>query len=158
MNRATPRISLLLLACNQQATARAAALSCLAQVGEPLEIVLSDDASSDATFAELQAAARHYSGPHQVRVRRNPANLGIGAHYNRLLAETSGALLVTAAGDDFSVPQRVQCLAAAWDESGQRADLIASHFIDMAADGTLGAHIVTGLRRRLYSRRVSAHR
>lgn len=138
-----PRITLLLLACNQQSTARAAAESCLAQLGEPLEIVLSDDASTDGTFAELQAAAAAYRGPHRVRARRNAQNLGIGAHYNALLAETSGALLVTAAGDDLSLPHRVQRLAAAWDATGQRADLIASHFIDMAPDGSLGAHIVT---------------
>ena len=143
MTGARPRISVLLLACNQQATARSAALSCLAQLGEPLEIVLSDDASVDATFDELRAAADGYCGSHTVRVRRNAVNLGIGAHYNQLLAETTGELLVTAAGDDFSLPHRVQRLASAWDAGGQRADLIASHFIDMAADGTLGAHIVT---------------
>lgn len=133
-----PRITLILLAYNQQATARAAAESCLAQQCEPMEMVLSDDASTDATFAELQAAADAYRGPHQVRVRRSPVNLGIGAHYNALLRETSGELLVTAAGDDLAVPHRVQCLVAAWDATGQRADLIASHFQDMAADGTLG--------------------
>ena len=143
MTAGKPRISLLLLACNQQGTARAAAQSCLAQLGEPLEIVFSDDASGDATFDELCAAADAYRGPHQVRVQRNPVNLGIGAHYNQLLAETSGELLVTAAGDDISLPDRVQRLASAWDAGGQRADLIASHFIDMAPDGTLGAHIVT---------------
>src|SRR5574337_237921 len=98
----TPRISVLLLACNQQATARAAAESVLAQQCEPLEIVLSDDASSDDTFGVLQAAARAYAGPHQVRVRRSEANLGIGGHYNALVAETRGELLVTAAGDDVS--------------------------------------------------------
>ena len=140
---AAPRITLLLLACNQQATARAAAESCLAQIGEPLEIVLSDDASVDNTFVELVAAAQAYRGPHRVRVRRNPVNLGIGAHYNRLLEETRGELLVTAAGDDFSLPHRVQRLAQAWDATRQKADLIASHFIDMAPDGTLGAHVVT---------------
>ena len=140
---ASPRISLILLACNQQATARAAAESCLAQQGEALEIVLSDDASSDATFDELQAAADAYRGPHQVRVRRNPMNLGIGAHYNRLFDETSGALIVTAAGDDLSLPHRVQRLAAAWDATQQRADLIASHFIEMAPDGTLGRRVET---------------
>jgi hypothetical protein len=139
----TPRISVVLLACNQQTTARAAAESCLAQQGEPLEIVLSDDASSDATFAELQAAAAAYRGPHRVRARCNAGNLGIGAHYNVLLRETSGALLVTAAGDDLSMPNRVQRLTQAWDASGQRLDLLASHFIDMAADGTLGAEMVT---------------
>ena len=95
---AAPRISLILLACNQQATVRAAAESCLAQLGEPIEIVMSDDASSDATFAELQAVADAYRGPHQVRARRNPVNLGIGAHYNHLMLETSGALIVTEIG------------------------------------------------------------
>ncbi len=143
MSPAQPRISLLLLACNQQSTARAAALSCLAQDCEPLEIVLSDDASTDATFAELQAAAADYRGPHRVRTRRNEVNLGIGAHYNRLIAETRGALLVTAAGDDISLPQRVRRLAETWDASGGRLDLIASHFLDMDADGTLGAEVRT---------------
>ena len=142
-DKAAPRISLILLACNQQATVRAAAESCLAQLGEPLEIVLSDDASSDATFVQLQAAAEAYRGPHQVRARRNPMNLGIGAHYNQLLLETSGALIVTAAGDDISLPHRVQRLAQAWDASKQCADLIASHFTEMSPDGQLGAHITT---------------
>lgn len=138
-----PTVSMILLACNQQATARAAAESCLAQSGEPIEIVLSDDASSDGTFDELQAAAAAYRGPHRVRARRNPQNLGIGAHYNQLLAETSGELLVTAAGDDVSLPHRVQRLRAAWEASGRRLDLIASHFIDMAPCGTLGARVAT---------------
>ncbi|MEP7099908.1 MAG: glycosyltransferase [Burkholderiales bacterium] len=138
-----PSTTLILLACNQQATARAAADSCLAQIGDPLEIVLSDDASSDGTFAELQAAVAAYRGPHRVRARRNPVNLGIGAHYNQLLAETSGELIVTAAGDDFSLPHRVQRLRDAWENSGRNLDLIASHFIDMAPDGALGPHVVT---------------
>src|SRR4051794_36683637 len=121
---APARISVLLLACNQAATARAAAESVLAQTGAPLEIVLSDDASSDHTFAVLEEVAAAYRGPHRVRARRNPVNLGIGAHYNRLLEETEGELLVTAAGDDLSLPHRVERLAAAWDASGRRADLI----------------------------------
>jgi glycosyltransferase involved in cell wall biosynthesis len=138
-----PRISVLLLACNQQATARAAAESVLAQQCEPLEIVLSDDASSDATFEALRAAATAYTGSHQVRARRNPLNLGIGAHYNSLVADTRGALLVTAAGDDISLPHRVRRLAEAWDAGDQRADLIGSHYIDMAPDGTPGNAVVT---------------
>ncbi len=140
---AAPRISLILLAYNQQATVRAAAESCLAQLGERLEIVFSDDASSDGTFAELQAAANAYRGPHQVRARRNPVNLGIGAHYNQLMVETSGALIVTAAGDDLSVPHRVQRLVRAWDASKQCADLIASHFTEMSPSGALGTHVKT---------------
>lgn len=138
-----PRISLLLLAFNQASMVRAAAESCLAQRGEPLEIVLSDDASTDSTFDELQAAAAGYRGPHQVRLRRNERNLGIGHHYNRLLDETAGELLVTAAGDDLSHPDRVRRLAQAWDASGGRVDLIASDFIDMTRDGRPGRRVHT---------------
>ena len=119
----------------------AAAKSFLAQLGEPLEIVLSDDASSDSSFADLQAVADAYRGPHQMRARRNPVNLGIGANYNRLMLETSGTLIVTAAGDDLSVPQRVQRLAQCWDASNQCADLITSDCIEWLHDGTLGAYI-----------------
>lgn len=138
-----PRISLVLLVYNQREFVQAAAQSCLAQVGEPLEIVLSDDASSDGSFEVLQAIAAAYRGPHQVRARRNPVNLGIGGHYNLLLSETSGELIVTAAGDDLSLPYRVQALARAWDAGDCRADLIASHFTDMAPDGTSGAVVCT---------------
>lgn len=132
-----PAVSLLLLTHNQERIARAAARACLAQTGAPLEIILSDDASNDGTFGELQAAAADYTGPHRVRVRRNAVNLGIGAHFNRLLEEASGELLVTAAGDDVSLPNRVERLVQAWDRSERRADLIASHFVDMTRDGAL---------------------
>ena len=136
------RVTVVLLACNQAATARAAAQSVLAQTGPPLEIVLSDDASRDGTFEVLAGVAASYRGPHRVRARRNAANLGIGAHYNRLMEETEGELLVTAAGDDFSQPHRVERLAAAWEASGRRADLIASHYTDMAPDGGGGGDAV----------------
>jgi len=131
----TPRISLLVLTYNQATVVETAVQSCLAQVGEPLEIVLSDDASTDGTYALLLLLAAAYHGPHQVRVRCNPQNLGIGAHYNAVINDSTGQLLVTAAGDDISLPHRVQTLVAAWDASGQKADLLASHLVDMSTDG-----------------------
>jgi glycosyltransferase involved in cell wall biosynthesis len=133
----SPRVSLLLLAYNQESMVRRAAESCLAQDCEPLEIVLSDDASTDRTFEILQELARNYRGPHRVSARRSARNVGIGEHYNQLLAASSGQLLVTAAGDDFSEPHRVRRLIEAWDATGGTADLIASHVIDLDHDGVL---------------------
>lgn len=133
----TPSISIVLLAYNQEGMVRRAALGCLAQEGGPYEIVLSDDASTDNTCAELQAVAAEYRGPHTVIVRRNEVNTGIGEHYNRLLDATTGDLLVTAAGDDFSLPHRVARIAAAWEATDRRADLIASHVIDLDHNGML---------------------
>ena len=133
----SPRTSLLVLTYNQRLTARAAVESCLGQQGEALEVVLSDDASTDGTHELLKQLAVEYDGPHHVRVRRNPSNLGIGDHYNQAVAACSGQLIVTAAGDDISLPHRVQSLVSAWDAGGQRADLVASHLLDMEVDGQI---------------------
>ena len=139
MTTTTPRVSVLLLAYNQAAHVRRAVLSCLAQDCEPLEVILSDDASSDRTFELMQELAAGYRGPHRVTARRNAGNVGIGEHYNQLVAASSGALLVTAAGDDISTPDRVRRLIEAWEATGCRADLIASHVIDLDDDDQLHA-------------------
>ena len=132
---AGPRASLLLLACDQERDVEAAARSCLAQQCEPLQIVFSDDASSDRTATILRSIAAEYDGPHRLVVRCNQSNLGIAAHYNQLIAESSGELLITAAGDDVSTPDRVARLLAAWDATEGRADLVSSHVVDIDADG-----------------------
>lgn len=137
IDNARPRVSMVLLAYNQQDTVRRAAESCLAQDCEPLEIVLSDDASTDNTYTILQDVAAGYRGPHKVSARRSETNVGIGEHYNQLLGATTGDLLVTAAGDDFSTPDRVRRLIEAWEATGCKADLIASHVIDLDHDGQL---------------------
>lgn len=130
-----PRITLAVLAYRQSAFIDAAAQSALAQVGEPIEVLLSDDASPDDTHARMLAIASAYAGPHRVVVRRNERNLGIGAHFNEVVRASSGELIVMMAGDDLSLPERVTQVAQAWDASGGRLDLIASHLVDMDVEG-----------------------
>lgn len=131
----TPRITLAVLAYRQAPFIDAAVQSALAQVCEPIEILLSDDASPDSTHEQMRALAAAYRGPHDVVVRRNPGNMGIGAHFNEVVRAARGELIVMMAGDDLSLPERVARVAAAWDASNQRLDLIASHLIDMDAEG-----------------------
>ena len=50
------------------------------------EIILSDDGSSDATFAVMRKVARGYAGPYHLRLNRNNPNLSLSAHVNRVLA------------------------------------------------------------------------
>jgi glycosyltransferase involved in cell wall biosynthesis len=128
-------ISLVLLTYNQADTAADAARSCLAQEGPPIEIILSDDASADGTCRVLEQVALAYDGPHRVRLNCNERNLGIAQHLNRLASLASGELIVEAAGDDLSLPGRVQRIAQAWEQTGRRADLIAHALIDMSSDG-----------------------
>ena len=133
----TPLVTILFLAYQQAHWARASAEACLAQTGGPYEVILSDDHSTDGTFEVLQQVAADYRGPHQVRVRQSPVNVGIGQHYNDLVQLARGDLLVTMAADDFSVPDRVARQLAAWEATGRRADLIASHILDMDPQGGL---------------------
>ncbi len=128
-NRVVPKVkvTILFLTFNQENFVKESALSCLAQIGDPLEIIFSDDCSTDNTFAILQEATQNYNGPHQVVLRQNMHNLGIADHYNTLVKLAKGDLLITAAGDDFSYPNRAQTLLNVWLSSGCKLDLIASH-------------------------------
>ena len=130
-----PRITLALLTYRQAATIDDAVRSALAQVSEPIEVLLSDDCSPDGTYAQMQALAAAYRGPHQVLLRRNERNLGIGEHVNQVMRAARGELIVLMAGDDISLPERVARTAQAWDASGGRLDLIACDVIDMSAEG-----------------------
>ncbi len=132
---ARPLVSMLLIAYRQPDTVREAIEGALAQTYSPLEIVISDDASGDSTWAEIQAAVAGYSGPHTLILNRNPENLGIGAHLSRLVSLSHGELLFVTAGDDVSLPQRCERIVHAWLASDRRLDVIASALIDVDAHG-----------------------
>lgn len=81
------------------------------QTYDNMEIIFSDDASSDKTFEIIQGAVANYSGRHKIRVYRNESNIGIGAHLNKLWYEIAeGEWIVVSAGDDVSLPNRVDVL------------------------------------------------
>lgn len=137
-----PLLSLILIAYRQPDTAAEALRGALAQTWSPLEIIASDDCSPDGTFAALQAAAAGYSGPHRLILNRNPHNLGIGGHISHLVAMSRGEVIVIAAGDDVSLPDRCERIAAAWLASGRRLDLIAGALVDMDAQGQVHERIL----------------
>lgn len=118
-----PLLTFALLAFNQEAFIAEAVRDALAQTWSPLEIILSDDCSGDRTFEIMQELVAAHQGPHRVKLNRNPRNLGIGAHVNRAMELAEGELIVMAAGDDLSEPQRVATLARRWLEAGRPAGL-----------------------------------
>lgn len=139
---ALPLASMLMMSFNQQATIGEAIAGALRQTYSPLEIVISDDASTDATWATIQQAVAGYAGPHRLVLNRNPANLGIGAHLNRLVGLSHGELLFVAAGDDVSLPQRCARVAEAWLAADRRPDLVSSSLVDLDAEGRTHGTIV----------------
>jgi len=123
---ARPLVSFFVTAYRQEHLVRAAIEGAFAQTYQPLEILLSDDCSPDGTYRVMQEMAAAYAGPHRVILNRNPANLGIPAHVDRIMALTRGAFVVQNAGDDVSAPERTERLVAAWLDSGRRAKAIHS--------------------------------
>ncbi|MGF6443684.1 glycosyltransferase family 2 protein [Paraburkholderia youngii] len=132
---ARPLVSMLVIAYNQAEQIGDAVRSALAQTYEPLEIIVSDDASRDATYAAIEAALAGYSGPHRVIARRNTVNQGISAHLSQLAQLAQGELLFVAAGDDMSAPERCERVVDCWLAHGRRPDLIATDLADMDETG-----------------------
>jgi glycosyltransferase involved in cell wall biosynthesis len=130
-----PLVTLFVIAYKQEASVRAAIEGAFAQTYRPLEILLSDDASPDRTFEIMQEMANAYRGPHRVVLNRNPRNLGLIGHLDRIMEIASGGFVVQNAGDDVSDPRRVEALAHLWRTSGGRMLLVYSNARKIDAAG-----------------------
>jgi glycosyltransferase involved in cell wall biosynthesis len=128
-----PLVSLLMPCFQQEAYVGAAVRSALAQDYDPLEILISDDASTDGTYAALEREVAAAGTRHTVKLNRNPVNLGI-ENYNVLAGMARGTLLVEGHGDDVSLPDRVSALVEAWRASG--ASLVSSNAIVIDGEDT----------------------
>lgn len=107
-----PIVTFAVIAYNQEKFIREAVEGAFAQTYEPLEIILSDDCSSDRTFKIIQEMAAGYDGPHDVRVQKNEVNLGLIGHVNHISATMNGSIIIFAAGDDISLKSRAEHVAS----------------------------------------------
>lgn len=109
-----PLVSFVVFSYNQASFLGDAITAAFAQTYDNLEIIISDDCSQDASREIIEYLASTYHGPHQVRLNFNPVNLGIGDHVNLVFELARGELIVLAAGDDISLPQRTDRIVEAW--------------------------------------------
>jgi len=123
-----PLISFVLFAFNQEHYIREALDASLAQTYSPLEIIISDDCSSDDTYRVIEEVTTGYSGPHTLVIRKNEHNIGLAAHINQVMTLVRGELVVVAAGDDISLPERVSVVTQHWLEGGRESGSIFSRF------------------------------
>lgn len=103
-----PLITFALFGYNQESFIRKAVEGAFSQTYSPLEIILSDDCSTDHTFEIMKEMAAAYSGPHKLLLNRNTKNLGIGHHFSRVMELVTGEIIELAAGDDISLPYRTE--------------------------------------------------
>jgi glycosyltransferase involved in cell wall biosynthesis len=110
----SPLVSFILLTYNQQKFVEEAVRSALLQTYQPLEIIISDDASTDRTFEKAKSIVDGYQGRHSVSGRVNDRNLGTNGNLNVAVGKANGEFIVVAAGDDVSLPDRVEKLVNQW--------------------------------------------
>jgi len=113
----TPRATVLLVTFNQATFVAEAVQSALAQDYPNLQIIISDDSSTDDTFKVARKAIDNYSGAHRILLRRTTRNLGLIAHLYEAARLADGELIIIAAGDDISYSHRVRALVDEWQKT-----------------------------------------
>ena len=107
-------VTFALFAYNQERFIKDAIEAALAQDYSPLEIIFSDDCSTDNTFEIMNKFAEKYSGPHVIKLNKNTRNLGIADHINVVMKMVTTDFVVVAAGDDVSEQNRTSEMVKVW--------------------------------------------
>jgi glycosyltransferase involved in cell wall biosynthesis len=100
-----PLVTIGITAFNAADSVGRAVASALAQDWWPIEIVIVDDASTDATWTVIAHLASRHS---EIRAYAQPVNSGVGAARSRIVAEAEGEFIAFFDDDDLSMPGRLR--------------------------------------------------
>ena len=121
-----PLVTFAIFSYNQEDFIEAAVQGALDQDYPNLEIIVSDDSSKDSTFKKTSNMISNYSGNHTVRLNKNNTNICTLSHFFKVIELAEGKLLVAAAGDDISKPDRVSKMVSFWQKNS--ASVIFSNY------------------------------
>jgi hypothetical protein len=126
-----PKVTVAMSCFNNAETVEAAALSVLGQTHRNLELVIVDDASTDASRAALAALAAQDP---RIRVLFNTKNQGTYANRNRVWAQSDAEFFCCLDADDIALPGRLahQCHLL---QAQPHALGVVSSWVRMTADG-----------------------
>jgi glycosyltransferase involved in cell wall biosynthesis len=131
MTTATPSVSVVMATCNGERWIESQLRSVLAQFRAGDEVVIVDDASTDATCDVIAAL-----GDSRVRLARNPVNLGAFASFERALRDARAGVIFMSDQDDLWLPGKRDALVSALDSS-DAALLALSDAQVIDADGVI---------------------
>lgn len=133
MSTAAPLVSVLVAVHDGEPYTRTALESVLRQTVSDLELIVVDDASTDATPDTLSAIADP-----RLRVLRNDEQLGLAGSLNRGLDEARGTFVARMDADDAVFPDWLErCLRLIDSRVGLR--LVGGGVLDIDRDGRPGA-------------------
>ena len=92
--------------------------SILGQSEAPIEIVVSDDASTDATVEVIRATvSEHAGGPVELRVLENAVPLGVTKNFEQAMLACTGDLIALSDQDDRWAPNRLEAAVTRFAEN-----------------------------------------
>jgi glycosyltransferase involved in cell wall biosynthesis len=106
-------ISILLPVYNHAQYLQRALDALAAQEHAPGEIIVIDDASTDASADIAERMRARLEPATTLRILRNPYNMGVNGSLNRGLSEVRGSYLACTAADDWFKPRFVSAMADA---------------------------------------------
>lgn len=127
---ATPRLSIGLPVYNGANYVAESIEALLGQTYTDFELIISDNASTDATG---DICARYAKQDSRVRYFRQPVNIGLAPNHNYVVEQSRGELFKWAANDDLYARDLVERCVAALDE---HPDAVLAHSWTAKIDGT----------------------
>ena len=100
-----PLVSIRVVVYNQVAFIEECLDSLLAQTYRPIEIIISDDASTDGTVDILKKYAKRHDC---IKLQLNSTNLGITKNTNTGLKICKGKYIAGLGGDDIFLPEKIE--------------------------------------------------
>jgi glycosyltransferase involved in cell wall biosynthesis len=128
-----PLVTLAIPTANRLPYLRQSLRDVLQQDYDNLDILVSDNQSSDETEAEVKSMVRE---DHRLRYRRNMVRVPITTHFNQCLAAAKGEFFVLLSDDDRISPQFVRSLAEALGQNRRATVAIPTNAI-IDANGDL---------------------
>ncbi|MDR2410364.1 MAG: glycosyltransferase [Bacteroidales bacterium] len=100
-----PLVSVIIPCYNCEKYVKEAIISILNQTYQNLEVIITDDCSTDTTYKILEEIA---SGDSRIRLFRNDKNKGVTKTLNAMLDEANGTYIARMDADDISLPKRIE--------------------------------------------------
>lgn len=133
-----PLVTIAMMTYNQEKYVRDSVRGMLAQTYEPLEIIISDDCSTDRTWDIVNEEVNEYKksgGRHTIILNRNKQNMGIAAHAEKMSNMQHGVISIGNGGDDISLPNRVERIVEIWNSFFGEVSLIIHSATMIDVDG-----------------------
>lgn len=103
-----PLVSVILLSYNQENYINSALESIFNQSYENIEYIISDDCSIDNTKENILLFLSKKGIKKNINILDNNVNLGLAGNFNKAITYARGDIILLAAGDDISLPDRVE--------------------------------------------------